>query len=174
MKRAVELDPLPPLRRWGLGLTLYLARHYDEAAEQFRKALEREADFVSAHIGLGDVYVEKGNLPEAIREYQRALAVPGGSRQAMAKLGYAYAVVGRRKEAESLLHNLKELDVPLHWVAEVYIGLGQKQEALACLEKAVQTRRGGGMYMLRDDPHFDSLRSDPRFTDLLRRLGLPP
>ena len=155
-------------------MTLYLARHYDEAAEQFRKVQEMDVGFVRGHIGLGNVYVVNGNLLEGVRELQKALALSPGDAEALAMLGYAYGLVGRRKQAENLLHKLKELDASPHWVAEVYIGLGQKQDAFACLEKAVDTRRGGGMFRLRDDPHFDSLRSDPRFIDLLRRLGLAP
>jgi TolB-like protein/DNA-binding winged helix-turn-helix (wHTH) protein/Tfp pilus assembly protein PilF len=185
MKRAVELDPL---KRFPLGYLLYLAGRYDQSAAEFRKVLELDPSRGVPHIYLGAVAIQKGDLTGAIRELETADKLEdGGNFRAIAYLGYAYALAGRRTDAQNLLDRLKEgaqlskgyvspvlVDSYVHptHLATVYVALGRNDEAFAWLEKAYQVRSRDLLY-LRDDPRFASLHSDPRFADLLRRVGLP-
>jgi TolB-like protein/DNA-binding winged helix-turn-helix (wHTH) protein/Flp pilus assembly protein TadD len=177
-KRAVELDPLAWRTRWDRWMVLFMLRRYDEAAEQCRKMQELNPNRDVGHIYCGDVYVEQGKLVEAIQELEKAVALSEGSTpRGLAHLGYAYAVAGRKNDAESMLGKLNELSNKQHvhpdLVAGVYAGLGQKEQAFEWLEKAYQVR-ARDLLELKYDPHFANLRSDPRFIELVRRIRLPP
>lgn len=177
-KRAVELDPLSLGIRWDRWLLLYLVGQYDGAAEQCRKMQELNPNHELGHLYCGDVDVQKGNLAEAIRELQEAVTLSEGrTPRAVAHLAYAYALAGRRSDAQNLLAKLLEMSKQRYvhpvLVARVYAGLGQKQDAFEWLEKAYQVH-GRDLLELKYDPRFASLRSDPRFVDLLRRIGLSP
>ena len=125
---------------------------------------------------LGLSYEASGDLPRAIAECQRARDIETTIPWPRAVLAHAYATSGRKHEAEQILKQLKDRSrqsyVPAYNFAEIYIGLGDKEQALALLEKAYADR-SMLLTFLKVDPEFDSLRSDPRFKDLLRRLGLP-
>ena len=175
-KRAVELDPLSLRIRWDRWLLLYLAGQYDGAAEQCRKMQEIDPNNSLGHLYFGDVYVQKGDLAQAISELQEAMKLSEGrNNRAIAHLAYAYALADRRNDAQSLLAKLKEISklryVHPDLVAAVYAGLGQKEDAFAWLEKAYQVH-SRDLLELKDDPHFASLRLDPRFADLVRRVRL--
>src|SRR5207245_5260792 len=108
-KRAVELDPLSLRIRWDRWLLLYLAGRYDGAAEQCRKLQEIDPNNDLGHLYCGDVDVEKGNLAQGIREIQDAVTLSGGEHaRALAALGYAYALAGRRNDAPNMLAHAKE------------------------------------------------------------------
>ncbi len=175
MKRAQELDPLSLVINTELAYPFYYAGQYDQAIQQGRRALELDPNFYRAHWLLGLVYEQKGMFGEAIAELQRAASLSGRTPIIFAALGHAYAVAGKRGEAQKVLDELREVSkrryVPSYHVAQIYVGLGEKQQALAWLEKAYQER--SWVPPLRFDPSFDGLRSDPRFADLLRRIGLP-
>jgi TolB-like protein/DNA-binding winged helix-turn-helix (wHTH) protein/Tfp pilus assembly protein PilF len=189
MKRAVELDPLSLSTRWSLGYLLYLAGRYDQSAAEFRQILELDPSRDLPHIYLGAIAVQKGDLTEAIRELETAVNLgDGGNPRAVAYLGYAYALAGRRTDAQNQLDKLKEgSKLPMGYaslalvdgyvspalVAGIYTGLGRNDEAFAWLEKAYQVHSRDLLY-LRYDPQFVSLHSDPRFSDLVVRVGLPP
>jgi TolB-like protein/DNA-binding winged helix-turn-helix (wHTH) protein/Flp pilus assembly protein TadD len=177
-KRAVELDPLSYRVRWDRWLLLYLVGRYDEAAEQCQKMQELDLSRDLGHVYCGDVDVQQGKLAEGIQELEKAVALSEGSTpRAIAHLGYAYAVAGRKNDAEEQLAKLKEVAKKHHvhpdLLAGVYAGLGQKEEAFAWLEKAYQVH-ARDLLELKYDPHFKSLHSDPRFIDLVRRIGLQP
>jgi TolB-like protein/DNA-binding winged helix-turn-helix (wHTH) protein len=177
-KRAVELDPLSLRIRWDRWLLLYMAGQYDEASEQCRKMQELGPNLDLGHIYCGDVYVQQGKLVEGIQELEKGVGLSEGSTpRGLAHLGYAYAVAGRRSDAENLLAKLKEISKQRHvhpdLLAGVYAGLGQKEEAFEWLEKAYQVH-ARDLLELKYDPHFANLRSDPRFIELVRRIGLPP
>lgn len=177
-KRAVELDPLSFGIRWDRWLLLYMAGQYDGAAEQCRKMQELDANLDLGHLYCGDIDVQKGDLADGIRELQEAVTLSEGrTPRAVAHLAYAYALAGRRNDAQNLLAKLLEMSKQRYvhpvLVARVYAGLGEKQDAFEWLEKAYQVH-GRDLLELRYDPRFASLRSDPRFVDLLRRIGLPP
>jgi len=176
-KLAVGLDPLSLRIRWDRWLLLYLVGQYDGALGQCRKMQELDPNLDLGHLYCGDVYVQQGKLVEGIQELEKAVALSEGSTpRGLAHLGYAYAVAGRRSDAENLLAKLKEISKQRHvhpdLLAGVYAGLGRKEEAFEWLEKAYQVH-ARDLLELKYDPHFTSLRSDQRFTELVRRIGLP-
>jgi tetratricopeptide (TPR) repeat protein len=175
-RRGAELDPLSLTPPW-LGLSLFYAHRYDEAAEQLRVAVERDPTYFASHLYLGLACEQQGNLSSALAELQTAnkLALGGEQFQAMSELGHLYARMGRNGEAEQILKELTRRSeqgyVPAYDFAIVYVGLGRKEQALASLEKAYADH-GGGLVWLKVDPELDPLRSDPRFAELLRKVGL--
>jgi TolB-like protein/DNA-binding winged helix-turn-helix (wHTH) protein/Tfp pilus assembly protein PilF len=175
-KRARELDPLSLDINAQFGRVYRDARRYDEAVDQCRKTLELDPNFTMAHWCLGLAYVGKKMYTDAIREFQKARAA-GGCPCELAGLGYAYAVADNRDEALSILRQMKtqsQQSYPFSClIAEVYAGLGDKDRAFEWLNRAYK-ERDGQLTSLGFDPFFDSLRSDPRFADLVRRMGLPP
>ena len=175
VKRALELDPLSLLINGNLGILFYSARQYDQAIEQERKTLDLDANFIVPHWYLGSSYVQKSMYKEALAEFEKALVIAPGNTDALAGLGYTYAVAARRAEAEKVLDQLNELSkqkyVPAWPRAIIYGGLGQKDKAFEWLEKAYEER---SIYSIKADPAYDPLRSDPRFADLLRRMNLQP
>ncbi|HEX2713824.1 MAG TPA: protein kinase, partial [Candidatus Acidoferrales bacterium] len=177
IKRAQQLDPLSLIINTVNGVILQMAGRDDLAIEQLRKTLEIDPSFAHAHYFLGRVYVRKGAFAEAIPEFQRAITLSPNITQYKAGLGYAYARAGKSAEARKLLSELKEYSKRRYvsWLdlATIYAGLGEKDQAFASLEKAYEQREPL-LIEARVEPLFDPLRSDPRFADLLRRLGLPP
>jgi len=175
-KRAQELDPLSLIINAAVASTLFYARRYDEAIEQYRKVEEMDANFIPADWSLAVAYEQEGMYREALAEKQRVLRHAGNPELAAA-LGEAYAASGYKAALRRLLKELlKE-----RWqrgaggafdIARTYAALGQKDEALTWLEKALE-ERAGATVRLKADPEFDPLRPDPRFQDLLRRIGLP-
>lgn len=159
-----------------IGIPFYYARRYDEAIAQFRKALQMDPNFYITQFRLGLAYVQKGMYEEAIAELQQVLS-GSGDRDDVAALGHAYAMSGKRDQAQGMLAELekraKQEYVPSYDVAIIHIGLGETDQASEWLEKAYE-ERSYWLTFLRVDPLLDSLRSDPRFTDLQRRVGLPP
>jgi tetratricopeptide (TPR) repeat protein len=127
------------------------------------------------HLVLGQAYEQKGMLKEAIAELEKAASLSQGAPLYAASLAHAYAVAGRRSEAETLLHLTNERAqhayVPSFHVALIHAGLGRKEETLAWLERGYQ-ERSAWMVWLKVDPRFDFVRSDARFQNLLRRVGL--
>jgi tetratricopeptide (TPR) repeat protein len=174
-KRAVELDPLSPVINSGLGAGFLFARQYDQAIEQERKTLEMDPNFRLAQDSLAFAYVQKSMYKEAIAEFEKLLASSPDNAGALGGLGYTYAVAGRKAEARKVLDRLTELSkreyVPAIFVADVHVGLGEKDKAFEWLEKGFEER---SLMFTKVDPMFDPLRSDPRFADLLRRMNLQP
>ena len=176
-KRAVELDPLSLPNNRALGAAFYFARQYDQAIEQGRKTLELDPNFTQAHTDLGLDYIQKSMFEESIAETEKALAISPGNSGTLLDLGYAYAVAGRRAEAQKVLDQLNELSkqkyVSPRLMARMYVGLGEKDKAFAYLERSYEDRSMAfGYGTINVDPTFDPLRSDPRFADLLRRMNL--
>jgi TolB-like protein/DNA-binding winged helix-turn-helix (wHTH) protein/Tfp pilus assembly protein PilF len=175
IKRAQELEPLSLIVDTIVGWVYYFMRQPDRAIEQCRKTLELDANFYPAHLFLGQAYAQKRMYREAIAEYQRALSVSEGSAEASAFLGHAYEMSGQREQARKALDELKALAqkryVSPDLIAVIHSGLGETDEAFVWLEKAYE-ERSRSLPFLRVDPMFDNLRADPRFTDLLRRVGL--
>jgi TolB-like protein/DNA-binding winged helix-turn-helix (wHTH) protein/lipoprotein NlpI len=176
LKGAQDLDPLSLWVNYTLALTLYYAGQYDRAIEQARQVIEMDPNFWGAHHDLGRAYEQKGMYEEAVIEFQKAINISKIPR-AISSLGHAYAASGRRKEAHKLIHELKELSqqqyVSPYFIATIYAGLGDKDQAFEWLSKAYVGRARHLMW-LKADPRFGSLHSDPRFADRLRRIGLPP
>jgi TolB-like protein/DNA-binding winged helix-turn-helix (wHTH) protein/Flp pilus assembly protein TadD len=172
-REALRLDPLSPVIAMAVGSRLYHARRFDEAIEQFRKTLELDPNFVLAHHNLGRTHLLKGQYPQAVEALEVARRLSGDQPARKAALGYAYALAGRQAEARSLLRELKKKDAPSFPMALLSLSLGEKQDALAFLEKAYKERHSD-VTLLIAEPLLDPLRDHPGFQDLLRRVGLPP
>jgi eukaryotic-like serine/threonine-protein kinase len=174
VKRALELDPLSLTINYFLGNTYNFARQYDQAIEQYRKTLELDPNFFISQTFLGLTYVQKSMYKEGISELEKAVAI-SPSNLSLAFLGYGYAAAGRRLEAQKVLAQLnetsKEKYVPALYRALIYAGLVEKDKAFEWLEKAYEEHY---IIAIKVSPVFDPLRSDPRFTDLLRRMNLQP
>ena len=174
-RRAEELDPLRP----PVGRTLYFARQYDRAIEQARNVLEVNPNRLGAFVWLGLASEQKEMYPEAIATLQKgnSQGVEGTDPEFAAFLAHAYAASGNRGEATKLLEELKDLSkqryISPYFIAIIYTGLGEKDQAFEWLEKAFEDRNDW-LTHLKVNPQLDSLRSDPRFQDLLRRVGLVP
>jgi len=177
IRRAQALDPLSLAINTGVGHVLYLSRQYDRAIEQYRKTVEMDPTFLQARLWFGRPYLQKGLHREAIEELKAAVELSHGSTIALAMLGHAYAASGNSIEAVRILDSLTERSrrhyVPSYWVGMVYIGLGEKDTAFSWLEKAYE-ERSCWLAWLKVEPRFDILRSDPRFDQLLKRMGLTP
>jgi len=174
INRAKELDPLSLIINTDVGHILYLSRQYDRAIEVYRKALEMEPNFSVARWRLGEAYEQKGMYEEAIAELQEALR-SSKNPLIQAWLGHAYAVSGKKDKAREILGALKKIHKRdpawFFQIAIIYEGLGAKGQAFEWLEKAYENK-AANLVLLKVEPMLDSLRTDPRFNELLSRIGL--
>jgi TolB-like protein/Flp pilus assembly protein TadD len=174
MRKAENLDPLSLIIEADLAELLLLAHSYDESIGQSRKTIEMDPNFALAHNQLGQAYLQKHLQDEAVAELQKAVQLSGGSPTTIANLARAYVVSGKRSEALKLLSDLKKRSSPDYShaseIAVIHAALGDTDQAMHWLEKGYEERFNPGV-LLR--PGFDTLRSDPRFQDLVRRVGLP-
>jgi TolB-like protein/Flp pilus assembly protein TadD len=172
-KQAVELDPLSLIINTDLGTNYLYARRYDEAIAQLRKTLEMTPGFYYAYLYLGQALEMKGARDTAIAEYQRARAL-NDDPAVLGLLAHVYGLSGNKTEALKILDQLKELSnqryVSAYSFALVYLGLGDKEEALRWLEKSYQDRAGSDIGYIRVDPLLDPLRGDPRFEALAEKI----
>ncbi len=176
-KRSLDLDPASPAVNHSLAVQFYFARQFDQAIEQAHKTLELDPNFAISYELLGEVYVSRGMYREGLSELEEYSALSRGRAMSLALLGYAHARLGERSQALRMLEQLeatsKERYTPAFSFAVVYAGLGEKDQAFAWLEKAYGERTSRLGY-LKVEPLWDPLRPDPRFADLVRRIGLPP
>jgi len=174
-EKAQELDPLSLIINAAVAWEFYFMRSYDQAIEQCRKALEMDPNFALSHAWLGQAYLQKGMFHEAIKEFETAIELSEGSPFHVAMLGHAYAVAGDSSEAQKLLDQLEKLSVRTYVssysIGEVYAGLGDRDKAFEWLQRAYEERSRALVFLL-VEPKLDPLRPDPRFQDLLRRVGL--
>jgi TolB-like protein/Tfp pilus assembly protein PilF len=172
-KRSVELDPLSMINNADLGNTYFYWRRYDEAVSALKKAIEIEPHSHLAHYYLGEVLQHKGQAAEAIAEYKKAVELDDDP-QALACLGQAYARFGNRNDAEKILARLTEEAktryVSAYNMALMFLGLGEKEEALNALERAYTEGAGNDICSIRVDPMLDELRSEPRFEALAEKI----
>jgi TolB-like protein/DNA-binding winged helix-turn-helix (wHTH) protein/Flp pilus assembly protein TadD len=174
LTKAESLDPLSLIISADMADALCVARRYEEAVQKSRKILEMDPNFAVGHYELGQALEQKNLHDEAIVEFQRAIELSGHSGAFDSYLGYAYAKSGREEEAIKIVGDLRarhdqnpsaDADIAL-----IYVGLGDQRQAMIALNKAYEARFKASI-LLR--PAFDPLRSDARFQDLLRRIGLP-
>jgi Tfp pilus assembly protein PilF len=156
-------------------LALLRARHYDQAETELKKALELDPRAIDAHIFLGFVYVQQGKNSEGIGEFRTVVELSGRNPSLLPLLGFGYASAGNRANAEAILKEMSSdpgdrPELPFE-TALIYIGLGDHDLAFEWLEKAFEAR-AWQLGFLKVEPFFDPIRSDPRYTDLLRRVGL--
>jgi TolB-like protein/Tfp pilus assembly protein PilF len=174
IEQARELDPLSLIIQANAGFDYYYARQYERAIEILQRASEREPNFWVFHSMLGQNYLATGRMVEATSEFESALLLSPGNIRVSAMLGLAYAKTGRRAEARGLVDKMLSISrkryVSPALIAIIHIGLGDKNKAFDWLDKAC-TDRSDWMIFLKTDPLFDPLRADPRFLNLLRRVG---
>ncbi|PYV67922.1 MAG: hypothetical protein DMG97_26115 [Acidobacteria bacterium] len=177
IQKAKELDPLSLVMNAVQGFVYYFARQYDQAIAQLKNTLELDTNFYPAHVFLGWNYEQKGMYAEAIAQLQTAMSLSGGSRYVTPGLAHAYAAAGQKARALELLNQLRQSSersyVDPYDIALIYAALGDKDQGFMWLEKAYWGR-SESLTFVKVDPRMDSLRSDSRFRDLLRRLNLPP
>jgi len=174
LERAQALDPLSLVIEVNVGRCRYYGRRYDQAAELLQPIEQREPDYWIVHAILGQTYLAMGRLDDAIRKLERANVLSPDSPRNLGVLGDAYGRAGRRGDALMLARELTALSrkryIPPIYSAMIYMGLGERPQAIAFLEKAYADR-SNWMVLLDTEPEFDSLRSDPRFRDLVRRIA---
>jgi tetratricopeptide (TPR) repeat protein len=175
MRKAQSLDPLSLVINADLAELLALAHSYDESIRWSRKTIEMDPSFGLAHNHLGEAYLQKHMINEAVAELTEAVRLSNGSPTCITNLARAYAASGRKSDAETLLSDLKKRSSPdqslAAEIAAIYASLGDADHAMSWLERGYEERFNPGVLIR---PGFDPLRSDPRFEDLVRRVGLPP
>jgi tetratricopeptide (TPR) repeat protein len=173
--RALALEPLSLTINMSVGVNYFYARRYDETIAQQKKTLELDPTFAPAMRNLGGAYEQKGMWSEAIDAYLKAGSLSPGDLSATGLLAHAYAVSGRLDEARHLVEELKEQSksryVSPYSMAAIHVGFGEIDLAFDALEEAYAAR-DRGMVWIKVAPRLDPLRSDPRFTDILRRMNL--
>jgi TolB-like protein/DNA-binding winged helix-turn-helix (wHTH) protein/Flp pilus assembly protein TadD len=174
MRQAENLDPLSLIINADLAELLVLAHSYDESIRQSRKTIEMDPDFALAHNQLAQAYLQKHKYDEAVAEMQKAVQLSGGTPTCIANLARAYVASGKKSEAVKLLSDMMKRSNPGYSnaseIAMIYASLGETDQAMNWLDKGYEERFNPGV-LLR--PGFDPLRSDSRFQNLLRRVGLP-
>jgi eukaryotic-like serine/threonine-protein kinase len=175
-KKAAELDPLSLIISASLGDRLNDARRYEDAANQCRKTLDMDPNFGLAYLCIGTSYVNEGHFQEGIPKLQKGIELLPGNPYFMGQLGIAYALSGDRAQAGEVLGKLKnpsQPHLPAYSIAIVYAGLADKEQTIFWLKKGYEERNEDMIYM-KIEPVLDPIRADPRFQDLIRRVGFPP
>jgi serine/threonine-protein kinase len=176
IERARDLDPFSIIINSDLGKLLFFARRYDQAEAQLKATLRMDPDFAQAHWFLALTYVMKHRFDDAMAESNVPERTANGtSIYGRGLNAYAYAMAGRKREAEQMLQKIQRSFAPGDEVAIMlaYIGLGDKDRVLGCLERDYE-KHFTTMVSLKCNPLYDPLRSDPRFLDLMRRVNLTP
>ena len=175
MKKALQLEPASLVMNTFMGATLYYAGRYDEAIDQCRRTIQMDPNFAVAHWHLGLAYEQKQILGAATEEFKKAISLSGGSPLMRAALGRAYAKSQKKHEANEMLNELNELAkrqyASAYEIATIYVALGDNEQAFQMLAKAY-AEHSFHLANLNVCPQFKSVRSDPRFQDLVQRVGL--
>jgi len=173
-KQARELDPLTQLTNFQMAWTLIGARRYDEAIAESQEVLRI---FPSAHFWIGMAYLGEGMNEQAIEEFEKTLSYSKNHMMAKASLGYAYGVIGKRETARNILAEFEKLmrqgQTSPYYLAIIYAGLGEKDQTFTSLEESYRDHSRPLVSGIKVSPVWNSVRSDPRFATLLKRMGLP-
>jgi serine/threonine protein kinase len=174
-KRGLQIDPLSTSMNGNLGSVFVFTHQWDKAIEQLHSSIDLDPNYWFDHYFLGRAYEQKGKYPEAIAALKQAIAGEGTT-EVWSSLGHAYAVSGKKEEAQNVIEHLNKLSaqqyVAPYNFAVIYAGLGNKDEAFAWLNRAYQERSYLLTYLTVDE-RLGNLHSDPRFDELRRRVGLP-
>ncbi len=174
MQRAAELNPASLGTALDLGRAYYFARQHDRAIQQYQNVMAADPNYAAAYGLMGLALLEKKDYDRAIAEIQKGIALLPNAQSVW--LAYAYAVAGRRQDAKQELARCLQRWNQKHTGAVCmslgYSGLGDKDQAFAWLQTEFN-EHSSTIYMLKAYPYWDSLRSDPRYGDILRRAGLP-
>jgi serine/threonine-protein kinase len=176
IRRAEELDPLSPAIYRAGEVGYLLGRQYDRAVEQAQKAIEVQPDYFLAHTWLGVTYAQMGRLPEAVAEAEKGAQLTD-SPLVHAFLGYTYAAAGKKAEARKIAEELAakraQRYVCPYEIGTIHLALGDRDEAFLWYEKAYE-ERSVCVPLMKFDPRLDAVHADPRYQDLIRRVGFPP
>jgi tetratricopeptide (TPR) repeat protein len=177
-RRALELDPLSSLANFSVASVLLFSRRWDDTIAHLGKAIEIDPNYWFHHSYLGRAYLQKGMMPQAIAAFQRGVKADSEQSENWAGLAHGYAVTGREAEAREIANDLINKSTGISYVspyniAVIYAGLGDKEKAFEWLERAYSERSYYLPVYLKTDARLDSLHSEPRFKDLVRRMGLP-
>lgn len=176
INRALEIDRLTPLVPQTLCWTMYHAGHFDKAIDATRKLIESEPQYGLSYLFLSSMLWHVGRYDEALKTCRRAVQILGRTQYTLPWLASAYAAAGNREKADALLAEIEEMAktryVSPYLIGMIYVNLGDAENALARLEKAVEIRDGRVVW-LGVDPQFETLRRNPRFEEILRRTGNP-
>ena len=176
MKLAEEIDPQSERIRYESGWIYYCARQYDRAINLFREALSMDMNSAQTHRRIGLAFAQKGLLKEAIAELGKALEIREDAAY-QSDLGWLYATMGRKNKVHTALNKLQDLSklkyVSPCYTARIYAGLGDKEHMFQLLEKAY-LEHSDRLLDLQGDPVFDAYRTEPRFLDLIHRVGFAP
>ena len=175
IKRAQQLDPLSSIISINVGDLYIMKGDVATAIGEYKKVIDLDPNFARAHGHLGLAYLRQGRQQEALVELQRGVELSGYASELLSFLGFGYGSMGKRTEAMAVLKELEgryaKRETPALYLAAVFAGIGDKNQAFAWLEKDYQTRTGM-LTFVAHYPHLDVLRDDPRYLDLLRRMGL--
>jgi len=172
---AQKLEPLSLPIKAGLGWHYHLTRHYDEATSEYRQTLDMEQNFYLARFLLAIAYEQIAMYEAALAEHERANDLVGGSPPMRAGMGRVYAKLGQVERAQQVINELQQLAeqryVSPYYIAVIHTALNDRAQAFAWLERACDNQSEGLVWAALD-PMLDSLRTEPQFTDILRRIGL--
>jgi TolB-like protein/DNA-binding winged helix-turn-helix (wHTH) protein/Tfp pilus assembly protein PilF len=175
-RHALELDPTSLINSSGLGFEMYMVRKYDDAVAQLQNTLAMDPNYFPTHHWLSMTYIEKSMANDALQEARKAVDLSNESTLSMSDLARSYAVSGNAKEAHKILQTLQSASksryISSFEIATIFASLNESDHAFDSLQKAYENR-DYNLFRLRADPRLESLHKDPRFTDLLRRIGLP-
>jgi len=174
IKRAHELDPLSPIISTAVARILHFSRRFEEAIAQCQRTLELNSQFAGAYFDLGLAYVEQGMYPEAIAAFDKLKELSEDPKGALLSLAVTYFRMGDRDKGLEIYEELMELSkteyIPRIPLALIYSESGDREKAFELLEQGYAARDSNLVYLL-CEPVLDSLRSDPRFQDLVNRMG---
>lgn len=172
---AIECDPLGLILNVHLGWHHVYDRECEKAIEHLRKTIELEPAFTLARLFLGEAYEQLKRFEEAVAEFETAVTRSARHPVYLAALGHAHAAAGHKQEALNIIDELhrrsRDTFIPARGIAEIYIGMDEKEHAFIWLEKALR-ERNGWLIHTGSNPRYDRLRSDPRYNDLIRSIGL--
>jgi len=177
-QQGLQIDPLSSLANFGVASTLLFSRRWDDAIGQLQSAIKLDPNYWFHRVYLGRAYEHKGMLSEATVEFQRGVDTDREQSENWSGLAHAVAVSGKRAEAEKILNDLISKSsagsyVSPYNIAVIYAGLADNEKALSWLERAYTERSYYLPVYLTTDERLDHLRSEPRFKDLIRKIGLP-
>lgn len=175
-ERALGLDPLSSDLMWHMGWHYLYARQYDEALLHLKKASEVAPNSPQLFLLMGMAHEEKGMFPESIADFKKVRELAPSTPFGLADLAHVYAISGNKAQARKIIDELNEIAkqryVSSWYAAIIYTGLGDKEQAFASLQKALE-EHSVGLATIKLDPRFDPIHSDPRFAELLRGMNLP-
>ncbi len=174
-KLALELDPLSSDLMWHMGWHYLYARQYDQALLLLNRASEVAPNSPQLFLAMGMAHEGKEMFPESIADFKKVRELAPSTPFGLADLAHVYAISGNKAQARKIIDELNEIAkhryVSSWYAALIYTGLGEKEKAFSSLNKALE-EHSVGLVTIKLDPRFDPLRSDPRFKELLSRMGL--